>query len=248
MKSLLLISAFFMIGCGSWLVRQDCKQVDWYNYGHSVAMQGRRLSGDTQVKRCQDADFEVPYQQLDAGFKEGMNKYCQPQVVYSIGKSGEFFNPELCDPSQARMLQEQHKKGIEAYCTVDNGYTAGASGKKYQNICPSKLETGFLKEYRRGRRAYLTGKMTEADSNVINIERQMLDLERQRNNVSWRLNAIPAGTHFAKPDDDPYRNERDRLGMDLRSLDSQIDRKQREKETWVKNKGEYQAEIATLQE
>lgn len=234
--------------CSSWMTRQDCKQVDWYNYGHSVAMQGRRLSGDTQVKRCQDAEFEVPYSQLDAGFKEGMNKYCLPKVVYATGKAGDFFNPELCDPGQVRILQEQHQKGLEAYCAVDNGYTAGASGKKYQDVCPQKFEAAFLKEYRRGRKAYLTGKITEADGNMIGVERQSLELERQRNNVSWRLNAIPAAYKAQKPEDDPYRSERDRLGNELRSIEGQINQKQREKENLLKTKGEYQAELATLQE
>ncbi len=248
-RSLMIITVLFVTtACSSWMIRQDCKHVDWYNYGHSVAMQGRRLSGDAQVKRCQEAEFEVPYSQLDAGFKEGMSKYCQPKVVYATGKAGEFFNPELCDPAQVRKLQEQHQKGLDAYCAVDNGYTAGASGKKYQNICPQKSEAAFLKEYRRGRKAYLTGKITETEGNMIGVERQSLELERQRNNVSWRLNAIPAAYHAQKPEDDPYRSERDRLGNELSSIDGQINQKQREKENLLKTKGEYQAELATLQE
>jgi hypothetical protein len=230
------------------MTRQDCKGINWYNYGHSVAMQGRRLSGDTQVKRCQEAEFDVPISQLDSGFKEGMNKYCQPKVVYATGKAGEFFNPELCDPGQTRLLQEQYQKGIEAYCAVDNGFTAGSSGKKYQNICPQKFEAAFLKEYRRGRKAYLNGKITEVEGNMLGAERQSIELERQRNNVSWRLNAIPAAYQAQKPEDDPYRSERDRLGNELRSLDRQISQKQNEKESLLKNKGEYQAELATLQE
>ena len=238
----------FLTGCSSWFVRQSCKEINWFDYGHSVAMQGRRLTGDPQVQRCKDAEYEVPYKQLDSGFKEGMNRYCQPKVVYATGKSGEFFNPELCDPGQARILQEQHQKGLEAYCSPANGFTAGSSGKKYQNVCPEKSEAAFLKEYRRGRKAYLTGKITEADSNILGSEKQSVELERQRNNVNWRLSAIPPSRNMAKPEEDPYRMERDRLNNDLRVLESQISQKLHEKNNWIKSKGEYQAELATLQD
>lgn len=235
-------------GCSSWMIRQDCKNIDWFQYGHSVAMQGRRLTGDAQVKKCTEAEFDVPISQLDAGFKDGMSKYCQPKVVFATGKAGDFFNPELCDPGQVVLLQQEYRKGLDGYCAVDNGYTAGTSGKKYQGICPQKVEAAFLKEYRRGRKAFLNGKINEAESNMIGIERQTLDLERQRNNISWRLNAIPAAFRAQKPEDDPYRSERERLSNDLRGLDSQINSKQNEKDKWLKAKGEYQAELATLQE
>lgn len=237
-----------LAGCTSWMTRQECEDLDWYHYGESVAMQGRRLSGDTQVKRCKEADFQVPYGQLDAGFKEGMNKYCQPKVVYATGKSGDVFNPEMCDPAQARVLQQEYARGLEAYCAVENGFTVGTSGKKYQNNCPQKNEAAFLKEYRRGRKAYLTGKINEADLNMIGVERQTLELERQRNNVSWRLSAIPAPYRNQKPEDDPYRSERDRLSNELSGVEAQINQKHNEKERWLKSKGEYQAELATLEE
>lgn len=248
LKCLSMISLLLLTACSSWMTRQDCEKMNWYEYGESVAMQGRRLSGDAQVKRCTEAEFNVPYSQLDSGFKAGMNKYCQPKVVYATGKAGELFNPELCDPAQVKYLLEQHQKGIEAYCSVENGYTAGTSGKKYQNICPPKLESAFLKEYRRGRKAFLTGKINEAETNMLGIDRQTIELERQRNNVSWRLNAIPAPFRNQKPEDDTYRSERDRLTNELRSVEAQISSKQSEKERWLKNKGEYQAELATLQE
>ncbi len=105
-----------------------------------------------------------------------------------------------------------------------------------------------MKEYRRGRKAYLTGKITEADSNILGSEKQSVELERQRNNVNWRLSAIPPSRNMAKPEEDPYRMERDRLNNDLRVLESQISQKLHEKNNWIKSKGEYQAELATLQD
>lgn len=236
------------VGCSSWLIRQSCKDIDWFQYGHSVAMSGRRLSGDPQVQRCQKAEFEVPYRQLDSGFKAGMEKYCQPKVVYAIGKTGDLFNPELCDPGQVRMLKQEHEKGLKAYCSVENGFTAGSSGKVYQNVCPMEAEGPFLKEYRRGRRSYITGKITEADTNLLALDRQMLELERERSNLGWRLNAIPPAHRAPKPEDDPYRFERDQIKSSLDRLEGQIRSKISEKERLIKDKGAFQAELATLQE
>ena len=253
-KSFSLVKAF-LIGlcllissCSSWMIRKSCEDINWFDYGQSVAMQGRRLTGDPQVKRCKDAEFEIPYSQLDAGFKTGMDKYCQPKQVYAIGKDGELFNPELCDPGKAKLLQEQHQKGLDAYCSVSNGYMAGASGKKYQNVCSQATEAGCLKEYRRGRKRFLMGKISEAETNMLGLERQSLELERQRNQVSWQLSSIPAPYRNQKPEDDPYRSERDRLTNQLRSVESQISQKLNEKEKWLKARGEYQAELATLSE
>ncbi|MEY4615133.1 MAG: hypothetical protein RJB66_93 [Pseudomonadota bacterium] len=244
----ILTAIFVLGGCSSWMTRQSCADIDWFHYGESVALQGKRLTGDEQVKRCKEADFAVPYSQLDAGFKTGMNKYCLPKTVFATGKAGDLFNPEMCDPGQARSLQQEYLRGIEGYCSVENGYTAGSSGKKYHNVCPQKTEAAFLKEYRRGRKAFLTGKINEADLNMIGVERQTLELERQRNNVSWRLSAIPAPYRNQKPEDDPYRSERDRLASELRGVEAQINQKQNEKDRWLKSKGEFQAELATLAE
>lgn len=246
--STLIISSAFLSACSSWFTRQDCKNIDWYKHGYSVAMQGRRLTGDNQVKKCEDAEFQVPYSQMESGFKEGMNNYCLPKVVYSIGKSGDFFNPELCDPGQVRALQAQYQSGVEAYCAAENGFNAGSSGKKYQNICPQKLEPAFLKEYRRGRRAYITGKISEAETNISAVERQSIELERQRLYTQSRLSMLPPAPPNQKPENDRYRHDRENLQNDLNSITGRMNSKLNEKEHLLKLKGEYQAELATLQE
>lgn len=237
-----------MFGCSSWLKRQSCENVNWYQYGHDVAMAGRRLTGDVQVKSCADAEFNVPYRQLDAGFKAGMEKYCQPKVVYATGKNGEFFNPELCDPGQVRILKQEYDKGLKAYCTPGSGFTAGSSGRVYHNVCSEADEPAFMKEYRRGRRSYLSGKIIEAETSLIGVERALLDLERERNNVGWRLNALPPAPKDPNSVKDSSEFERNRLKRDLDSADDNIRRKLSEKEKLFKEKAAYQAELASLQD
>src|SRR5690625_2734851 len=41
--------------------------------------------------------------------------------------------------------------GLRAYCTPQNGFDEGRSGRTYRNVCPAKLEPAFLREYRQGR-------------------------------------------------------------------------------------------------
>jgi hypothetical protein len=248
LKFFLLTQFLFLSACTSWMVRQDCEGRDWFKHGYSVAMEGRRLTGDPTVKKCKDAEYEVPYGQVDAGFKEGMAKYCLPTSVFATGKSGDLFNPELCDPAQVRALNEQYQLGKDAYCAVENGYNVGLSGKQYQNICNTKSESAFLKEYRRGRKAFVVGKINESDSTLLGAERMSLDLERQRNQVSWRLQNLPRLNPGQNAANDPFHRERENLNSELRSLDSQINQKMNEKDSLLKKKGEYQAELATLQD
>src|SRR5690606_32054551 len=102
----------------------------------------------------------------------GMANYCRPEVVYATGKKGEFFNPELCGGSNLSLLGQKHREGVNVFCQQDNGYSFGASGKKYNQICPKELESAFLTEYRRGRKVYL-------DELILQKQQQLNQKERE---------------------------------------------------------------------
>ncbi len=43
-------------------------------------------------------------------------------------------------------------EGLEAHCTLENGYEAGREGRRYRGVCPSEREIAFLQGYEEGRR------------------------------------------------------------------------------------------------
>ncbi|MFM6927455.1 MAG: DUF2799 domain-containing protein [Bdellovibrio sp.] len=156
MKKILLASLFlFVVGCASFLKRQECDKINWYKHGEEIALRGEWLNADTQLNECRAAEAEISESKLDQGFKAGREKYCTTENSYAVGRVGDGFSKDLCDSPQQSSLISSHKRGLNDYCSKANGYNAGVSGKKYKNNCSLDLEAGFLPEYKKGRLKYV---------------------------------------------------------------------------------------------
>lgn len=256
----LAVAALSLTSCASWLMRQECKKINWYQHGYDAAMAGRRLTGDEMIGKCRDADFDLPEQELDVGFKAGMANYCKPDIVFTTGKNGDFFNTDLCDPGQARVLSAKHAEGVKAYCAKDNGFNAGSSGKKYKNICPPELEKAWLPEYKRGRKSYLGARVSNAEKQLAAIDARISGYERERMNLSYQRNMLPpareirervynptSGSYTDQARlEDPSENRRRQLDGEIGSLNSRIDSANSEKEAVRKQIADDRMELATL--
>lgn len=71
-------------------------------------------------------------------------------------------------------------EGLKEYCTTDMGWEEGSGGFRYHNVCPSDLETAFLRGYEPGLRLF------NAETNLRNLEdeitysrEEVSDLEQQ---------------------------------------------------------------------
>lgn len=259
--SFFLISTLFLSSCTNWLIRKECEKVNWYQHGYDVAMGGKRLTGDEQVQRCRKAEFEIPEQQLDVGFKAGMSNYCKPDIAYTTGKKGDFINLDLCDPGQATVLRQKHADGVKAYCAVDNGFNAGSSGKKYQNICPANMEAAFMKEYRRGRKSFLTAKVKAQEDEIREMDSAVAQLERNRTNLSYQRNMLPpprevrertynaaTGTYVeTAKTDDPSLSARNRLDDEIRRVTGEIDETRRRQDAVRQGLSTDRMELATFE-
>ncbi|CAN5656051.1 hypothetical protein BH10BDE1_BH10BDE1_26920 [soil metagenome] len=232
-------------GCSSYFKRQDCEATNWYEYGKKVALTGRRLSGDQFVVDCRRVEAEIREADLDRGFKEGMDRYCDASQVFNLGKSGEFFSAEMCDGANLRQLQERHKVGVVEYCQKSNGYTAGAGGKDYNKICPKELERAFLPEFNRGRKKYLTVVVLQIDGQVNNLDREILSLENQRNYAHVEESRLRGATsvvvertvdpatgalreQFVQRQSEEQKRAADDASWKIRNLESQISSKRQE--------------------
>lgn len=179
--------------CASYFTRKDCEKTNWFDYGRGVAMSGRRLTGDQKIMACKKAEAEIDEVALDRGFKTGMTTYCQPDTVLQIGKRGEFFNVEMCDGDQPRLLQKKHAEGVAAYCAKTNGYAAGAKGVKYNGICPKNLEPMFMTEFNRGRTKFLKTSIANNENTIDDIESQIRRLESERMTVATQMAYLGGG-------------------------------------------------------
>lgn len=252
-------------GCASYFTRKNCEKTNWFEYGKNVAMQGRRLSGDQFVSECRKVEAEISEGDLDRGFKQGMAKYCQPQTVFDLGKSGEFFSSEMCDGENPRALAERHKAGVVEYCQKRNGYVAGAKGKPYNRICPKELEAAFLPEFNRGRKKYLAVMVSENEKHILDIDREIINLERERNMRSLEAarHQIPTGVAVERRYDpatgtvreqvvqqlsEDQKRQAENLRYQIQTLDNKINSKRSQQTDLREKNRQIQLEIIALDE
>jgi hypothetical protein len=142
------------------------------------------------VGECRKVEAEMSESQLDQGFKNGMQRYCTADNSYQTGKKGDVFSRDLCEGPEINMLLGQHRKGINDYCAKANGQNAGASGKKYLNVCPKELEPAFLVEYRKGRKRYVQSMIDTRQEDVRSLETKIYMKRSDLSATKSRLSSL----------------------------------------------------------
>jgi hypothetical protein len=265
LRSLLLAASIFIsaTGCTSYFMRRQCEALNWYEYGEKVAMQGKRVSGDTFLFQCKEAEAKINEAELDRGFKKGMAVYCTPEQSFLTGKSGDFFSQEMCDGPGFREMKKRHQDGVVEYCKESNGYRAGSTGRKYNGICSKDSEVAFLKEFNRGRRQYLVGQMQAKNNEVHQINMKLSDLERSRTDLNYRMHSINSSRRLERTtvydpatgtsklieqmvEDPGAANERHSISSRISSADRDIQNQRNQQSQLQKEINDITAELAVL--
>lgn len=189
-RILMAVVALNLVACASYFKRKECESTNWFDHGKSVALRGEWLASDKLVSECRKVEAEIQESQLDQGFKNGMQRYCTPDNSYKTGKEGSMFSRDLCDGPEINVLLQNYRRGVTDYCAKTNGQNAGASGKKYQNICPKELEPAFLVEYRKGRKKYVQAMITSREDEVRDIDSKLTSKRHQMGYTQVRLNGL----------------------------------------------------------
>lgn len=255
----LIAAGVFFISCAS-MIKQSCESKNWYQHGYDLAMQGKRPAGDPMVEQCKKVET-ISEGELDRGFKAGMWDYCKPEIVRNKGKDGDYFNFDFCDPGQMTMLKQTHMSGVKEYCAADNGFAAGAKGKMYNNICPKNMEKPFIKEFNKGRKAFLSARVKENKSRIDDLDRQTADLSQQKMQAQIQLSYLPPPQIIKERTlnpasnmweertrtEDPNSGRRFELEGKIRNYEQQLHDKQAEN-TKLKNETyELEREVATFE-
>lgn len=245
MKNLLILSLLLLSGCASYMKRQSCEATNWFEYGQSVALDGRRLSGDQFILECQRAESDIDESDLDRGFKAGLAKYCLPEVVLQTGKSGKFFNEEMCTGMGLNNLRVQHRTGVLQYCDRSNGYSAGTKGDPYNKICPIELEKAFLPEFNRGRKRFLSAKISQNNSQIQELSREGSKLQSEitfKKGMKLALEARGGSTI----EDPNSKSEVSELSSDIYQLESSLRSIKSRQETLKEQNRKMELEIVQL--
>ena len=222
---LLLVSS-----CASELKRR-CKATNWFEYGQSVALSGRRLNADDFVTQCKKEDVEVDEAQIDVGFKTGMGRYCTADGATETGRKGDVFNDELCDPHTVPALRKDYNKGVALYCKPDSGYEQGALGKTYKNVCPEKVEEAFLKQFKRGKRVYISNIIAAKETEASDAERESREAGSRESRLRAQLTALSAAQTQVRASQNLSPEARTDLDRQLSTLESRISSESRQRST-----------------
>ena len=239
------LAAALNTSCASALKRQ-CEATNWFNYGESVAQSGRRTGDDAFVKQCEGEDVDVDHAALSRGFQKGYAAYCTPESSFLLGKRGEFLSASLCDgvPNE-RQIKAKHSDGVREYCHPSNGVAAGASGKKYNQICPKELEGAFLPKFNEGRKRYLNIVISDSQERIQGLDREVDDISKRKDWKQKELSLLlltrpkarpapPPGSANANDNRDPVMEEWERNVSDQRrginSLEGDINDKRKQQD------------------
>lgn len=251
----ILAITFLLTSCSSYFKRKECESINWYDYGFQVAMNGKRLSNDDRVIECKKVEAEMNESQLDLGFKAGMSNYCKVETVWATGKKGLFFNSEFCDPGQSKMLTQKHQEGVLLFCEAKNGYTVGASGNVYNQICPKNLETPFLQEYKKGRKKYLNQSILENEQRISKLSIDANQVKQTKTHLEYELRTVETvqlvRPNQASPNNqqvDPIETKRKDLKSKISQQESQIGNIERQKNKLQDEIFQQKKELITLDE
>ena len=73
-----------------------------------------------------------------------------------------------------------YERGLEHYCTIDNGFRQGVEGQRYNRICPPELEAAFLDGYDLGASIHrLQGQVNSLRQELDTVTGELRKLERE---------------------------------------------------------------------
>lgn len=200
-----VLSSTLLTSCASYVVRANCEKMNWFAYGKSVALQGKRISGDETIRKCAEVEAQIDEVGIDRGFKAGVERYCQPDTAYQVGRSGEYFSIEMCDGERPRFLGAKHAEGVRLFCQPANAFAYGATGKGYNRICPRALEASFLPQYNRGRRSFINATIANNEDEIDQINAEIYRLQSEKMRAYGQISTLgPLKTVSYETVVDPY--------------------------------------------
>jgi hypothetical protein len=173
-----------------------------------------------------------------------MAKYCLPDVVFQNGKSGNFFNSEMCEGQGVAQLKLKHASGVNEYCQKSNGYNAGTVGRPYNKICPATLEKDFLPEFNRGRRRYLATVKSQNDQQIAEYNRELSKVQNELNYKQGLLTGLRVVT--ATNQTKEQQEKLNKLSSEVSSLQSQSSSIERKKQSLQSKNREIEIEMVQL--
>jgi len=156
MKRLLLIPIIAALsGCATHLSQEQCLTINWQNEGFNDGIAGkppRDLSRAAQD--CSQYGIPVKNDRYLTGWLQGAKRYCTPDynLGYTDGLAGKpendiFSRMPICAQAGVKLnlgaYNSGRQKGLQSFCTYENGMLFARQGKMLPDVCPPTLRAKF---------------------------------------------------------------------------------------------------------
>ena len=109
------------------------------------------------------------------GFEDGARGYTAEQ----LGNRRKACAKHGVAPDFAA-YQAGREEGLRQYCRPSRGFSLGASGARYNGVCPANVEVDFVDAYNSGHQLYSLRSRVSSATNQINAKEHQLDNARVR--------------------------------------------------------------------
>lgn len=184
------------------------------------------LSGCATMNKseCQVANWEII----------GMEDGAAGKVNSNIGKHRQACAEHGIAPN-LEQYQKGYQQGISQFCTYDNGFQQGSSGRRNNGVCTGNLKQAFSQGYNKGYRIYSVRSKINKINSAIDLHRhQLQDLTTQIENKEQLIigaNISPAErrrllneTKDLRAESDEVEHELNRFGAELYQLENEYER------------------------
>ncbi|RTR27207.1 DUF2799 domain-containing protein [Shewanella atlantica] len=110
LKIFTALAALSLTQCTS-LNLEQCKHSDWYSLGMTDGNSGSASSTlNGYIEDCSEFGLRVNSEQWIAGYRAGLENYCQPENGYKLGLQGSYYNGVCSNNEFLKRYNEGHRQ------------------------------------------------------------------------------------------------------------------------------------------
>lgn len=186
---LVLSSMVILAACATNPKVVDCRHINWQRVGQQDGEQGKYHQDLSSLFPSCGGNIIVEHAAYQAGWSQGITKYCQPRNAFKLGSEGKLRNT-LCPALLETAFSQAWSDGIRHFCTPSNGYKLGLTGKDSPQICPTDLNIEYQHAYQRGYIHYQ--QIANLKTHLDTVRSQLNDVQHNREQQQEQLQTLQA--------------------------------------------------------
>ncbi len=143
--------------------------VPWMSLLASVLLAGCAGKPTVSEYQCRAGDWET------IGFRDGASGFGETRLLAHQEACGEF----AIVPDRG-LYRQGYSRGLASYCTADNGYHAGLSGKNLNRYCSDDLREPYASAHADGYTLYVARRdVREIHAEIERLEARLIDVRQE---------------------------------------------------------------------